>query len=386
MRIAVVVPRYGAQIVGGAERHGAELAIELAREGHDVEICTSDAGPSRSSDRYACGVEQQGAVTVRRFAHRDRSSGIRDLDFLIQSGAQIGIDESEYWITARNDVPELQTYLADERFDVIIAIPLLAASTLRAIRSGGRVVVIPCLHDEPAAWIPIVRNMMASARGYLYNTDAEARLGIREFGRVHDSAIGGMGFRTPNDADRPDYSSTAGSPVGDGAPYVVYVGRWDSGKGLGGLASVVCDLRSNGVEISSVFVGAGPDAPRVRRGVVLAGQLDETAKQGVIGNALALCQPSQRESLSIVTMEAWLSGVPVITSSWSEVVRDHVTLSRGGLHYATLAGLRRSIALLLGDPVLRASMASAGRDYVLSSYSWESVMQRVGRALERFTT
>src|SRR6516165_7457506 len=67
-RLAVVVPRYGPDVVGGAESVVRELAEGLAERGHAVDVLTSFARDHTTwHNEYPEGAEVVDGVTVRRF-------------------------------------------------------------------------------------------------------------------------------------------------------------------------------------------------------------------------------------------------------------------------------------------------------------------------------
>ena len=68
MRIAMVVQRYGMEIVGGAERLCRGVAEGLAERGHEIEVLTSCARSYVTwANAYPEGVESLNGVMVRRF-------------------------------------------------------------------------------------------------------------------------------------------------------------------------------------------------------------------------------------------------------------------------------------------------------------------------------
>ena len=77
LRLALVVPRFGESVAGGAELHGRWLAERLAARGHSVDIFTTCALDWRTwRNELEPGVEQWGALTVNRFPINDRDLGI----------------------------------------------------------------------------------------------------------------------------------------------------------------------------------------------------------------------------------------------------------------------------------------------------------------------
>ena len=67
------------------------------------------------------------------------------------------------------------------------------------------------------------------------------------------------------------------------------------------------------------------------------------------------------------------SGVPVLANARSEVLRDHVRASRGGLYYDGPAEYAAALEYLLDRPELRARMGRNGRRYVAENYAWPRV-------------
>ena len=66
--IGFVPPRYGSEVVGGAEAVMAEAAHGLAKRGHKVEIITTCAIDHYTwRNEYSPGLDMSGEVPVRRF-------------------------------------------------------------------------------------------------------------------------------------------------------------------------------------------------------------------------------------------------------------------------------------------------------------------------------
>ena len=118
------------------------------------------------------------------------------------------------------------------------------------------------------------------------------------------------------------------------------------------------------VEHVLALAGERPDAPALvlmgrggyrppasaRGRVVELGYVDDEAKRAVYAGALALVNPSEMESLSLVLMEAWLEGTPAIVAAGSEVMADHVARSGGGMTFASYGDFRAAVARLLDEP------------------------------------
>jgi glycosyltransferase involved in cell wall biosynthesis len=116
------------------------------------------------------------------------------------------------------------------------------------------------------------------------------------------------------------------------------------------------------------------------------GFVSEEERRAAYAEALAVVNPSQLESLSLVLMEAWLEGTPCIVAAESEVMRAHCERSGGGFTFDSYEGFREAVDRLCADNALRASMGAAGREYVLEKYGWPKVRERFRDAVEEMVS
>ena len=230
---------------------------------------------------------------------------------------------------------------------------------------------MPCLHDEPYARLETVRRMLTSVRGCLFNAPAEERL-ARRLATVREGGVVGMGFDPP--AGEPAVRFAEPRGVG---PYVLYAGRIEEGKRVDVLVDYALrHARESAAAPKLVLIGSGTYSPPedAAEVVVHAGLLGEEEQRAAYAEAIALVNPSELESLSIVLMEAWLEGTPALVADGSEVMREHAAASES---------YRDGLQRLLDDPGLARRMGEAGRAYVLDSYGWTAVRQRLSEALDR---
>ena len=68
-------------------------------------------------------------------------------------------------------------------------------------------------------------------------------------------------------------------------------------------------------------------------GVRVLGRVSEQEKWDGLAGALAAVVPSPRESLSLLALEAFAVGTPVLGNAASPVVRGHVERSRAGVTF-----------------------------------------------------
>jgi glycosyltransferase involved in cell wall biosynthesis len=93
--------------------------------------------------------------------------------------------------------------------------------------------------------------------------------------------------------------------------------------------------------------------------------------------------PSRHESLSMVVLEAWMMGRPVLVNGDCEVLRGQVLRADGGLYYRRYEEFAAAMDLLLSEPALADRLGEQGRRYFEANYSWERIMEKYERLLSR---
>ena len=385
MRILLTVPRFGGGIVGGAERLALEIATCAVGEDDDLEVATTCAVDHHTwANALPPGVDRVAGLTVRRFP-----VGARDVARHQELRARLALqgrlryaDELELMGT---DVwsAELQTFLEREgnAYDLLLFTPYLFGTTFWGAQAWPeRSALIPCLHDEPHAYLRCMRQVIESCAGCLFNSAAEERLARRLY-RVRGGGVVGLGF---DHADRPE----ARSPSAPASDYFIYAGRLEEAKRVDVAVEYVERFaHDEGRDVKLVLIGSGPyTPPRSARTVVPLGWVSEDEKRSLMAGAVALVHPSELESLSIVLMEAWLMATPAIVAHGSEVMRDHCAASGGGLTFAHYDDFAEAAVILLDNPDRRDLMGASGREYVLSTSSWEAVRDRFRAVTHKLVT
>lgn len=389
-RLGFVVPRYGEEIVGGAETLARSFAEHLPPERFEVEVLTTCAVDHHTwKNVLPSGVERRGEVTVRRFPVSDRDvERFASVQSLLSDGLPIDLEEELAWAAESVNSDELYAHLAAEArsFDALLFLPYLFGTTLVGAQvAPERSILIPCLHDEGYAYTRVVRNLFRSVRGVLFNSAPERALARRLFDVAADAPVVGLGFdapRTPTDGGR-----SLRDLHGIDGDYLLYFGRKEGGKNLPLLLESFSRCEGAGKELFLVVAGDGSIDPAVRpRGVVDLPRLDEEEKRAACAGALALCQPSTNESFSIVLMEAWLEATPVLVNGRCAVTRDHVSESNGGLYFEDADEFAAEVDWLRQHREEAAEMGRNGRAFVLETYSWPTVLGRFENALGKWAT
>lgn len=393
--IAFVVPRYGPDIVGGAETLCRSLAEDLTTHGTTVDVLTTCATDHFTwQDSLQAGEYEIGGVRVRRFpvGARDQQRFL-GLHTAIDRGASLPYDQQAEWMM--NSVWSPGVVEASAEYRWLIALPYLFGTTFwTTMAFPERTVIIPCLHDEPHARQAVVLDMLVSARGVMLNAYGEGLLlnrllaGHRGGVRLQTApALVGGGF-TPEPIPTPAEVGTF--LEGHAAPsgYLLYAGRRERAKGVGDLYDAYRRYRAATDDPRPLaLMGSGDLAPPrdIADGIIDFGFVPSEERRLAYAGALALVHPSRLESFGLVLFEAWLAGTPVVVNSDSDVLRAHCEQSAGGLWFSDPDEFVECIATLDGDASLRNSLARAGRAYTLERFGWEPVRQRFIKAIESWS-
>ena len=252
-RIAFVTPRYGDNVVGGSEAVVREAAHGLTERGYDVEVLTTCAVDHYTwASELEPGTTVDRGVTVRRFQtvlsrHPGRWTRMQER---LLAGELLDEAEELVWINGRFRVPDLYLYLAGhaEEYAAIIFSPYLFWSTLYCTAiAPERTILMPCLHDEPYAYLRSVAAALASSAAVWFLSEPEHQLGHRlapvaarhaVIGAAVDvpAAYDPEGFRDRHDLTR---------------PFVLYAGRREGGR-AGRSWSVVSGWPRSGIACRSI--------------------------------------------------------------------------------------------------------------------------------------
>lgn len=385
--IAFVAPRFSeGSTVGGAETLLRNLAACLADTGVRVTFLTTCARNHFTwANEAPAGSRRCGKLDVHFFpVDEDRDlAAFLDAQNCISRGHEVSDDMALTWLRNNVNSSSLCTHLREhaDAYDRIVMGPYLFGLIYHAAQvAPEKTLLVPCLHDEPFAYLGPFREMFRSVRGILFNTEPEREL-AREIFALDDSktSVVGMGlddFRANADAS-PARARLKG-------PYLLFCGRREPLKGTPLLLDYVDTFRARtGRDIKLAFTGSGDMEIPVSLAphVCDLGFVSEQEKYDTMAGALAFCHPSTLESFGIVCLEAWLARTPCLVHAGSAVLRYQCRKSNGGLWFRCYAEFEEALMLLLDHPELRDRMVAAGRSYVLDTYSWDAVRPRLVRSL-----
>lgn len=385
-RLAFVPPRYGAEVVGGAESVLSNSAHGLSERGWDVEIITTCARDHFTwANEYAPGTSEVDGVTVRRFPTvLSTSRSERALyEQAIHSGSTLTITEQQRWMNDDLRVPELFHHLLDhsDDYDAILFAPYLFwTSFVGSQVAPEKTILMPCLHDEPYAQLDLFRPMFSGARGIWFLSEPEHQIAHSIFS-LPKHAVTGAAVEVPSSYDPDGFRSRHGITE----PFVYYAGRREGAKGWD---RVLNTFATSGVSDDLLLVTSGAVDFTVPAGldgrVVDLGFLPTDERNNAFAAAAAYLQPSHLESFSLTVMEAWLAGTPVLGNGRGAVVRHHVETSGAGLLFDDDIELEQCLRFVADHPAAAKLLAQPGRDYVLERYTREVVLDRMDGLLEEW--
>jgi glycosyltransferase involved in cell wall biosynthesis len=398
-KIAFIVQRYGLEVNGGAE-YLCRLLAERLTDRYEVEVLTSCAVEYVTwANAYPAGTHVLNGVRVRRFPVAQERQEVlfvettRRLQKWMRPEERRGLARlkswgrylsgkvqrySDEWARAQGPyVPELIGYLRAHQaeYTALIFFTYLYYPTIEGLKVAPRKsILVPTAHDEPPIYLPVFRRLFSRPRAIFYNMPSEKRFVEAQFGNasVYSDFLG-VGI------DLPAETAAPAAPV-PAEPYLLYVGRIDPAKGCDVLFDYFIRYqRAHPGAFRLVLVGQAfmpiPEHPAIE----YRGFVDEATKVALLRAARALVMPSPYESLSMVTLESFACGVPVVANGQCEVLRDHLETSRAGFLYTDADRFADALhQVRTADPAL---LAERGRQYVRERYTWAGVLARFTKGI-----
>lgn len=386
MRAAFVIPWYGPDIPGGAEAVARRTAEKMVQHGLPVEVlttCVRDFYADWSLNHHQAGLSEINRVPVRRFPVRPRDKLAFDaINAALMTGKAIGREDERTFMREMIRSPELETYLRDHCNEYLyLFIPYMFGTTYWGIQvCPERSYVIPCLHDESYARMELLAEPLRRVRGLICHSRPEMALAQQLYGLGREQLILlGEGVDTEPEANGDRFCTKYGID----RPFILYAGRKDAGKNIPLLIQYFRQFRRANRELQLVFIGGGdmPPGTSLDDGIRHLGFLPAQDKWDAYAAASVLCQPSTRESFSLVMMEAWVTGTPVLVHGDCAVTSDFCRQSNGGLYFANYEEFALILELLLSRPALAAALGRNGREYVRAKFNWDHIIRRYAELL-----
>jgi glycogen synthase len=368
---------------GGVERHVAEVARRLGPRGETVDVYASDLRREYPWERLPPTVPREERFDWGRLHRLPVTSlpGPLHYPFFRGLGAALGRD--------RPEIVHVHTYGTHQvavarRFGRRTGTPFVLTAHFHpiwSIEGGWLRHRIRGLYDRRLA-APIVR----SAARVIVQTREEERL-LRSLGfPLPPVVIVPPGYTPLPDPDAPGaFARTYHIP----GPYVLFVGRLASNKGLPTLVDAFAPLARAHADATLVVAGAdGGMRPALEAQVARAGLADRVRFLGHVDDerlladayrgARALVLPSEYEAFGLVLLEALAQGTPVIASRVGGIP-EFVEEGRAGLlcPVGDTVAFAAALERLWSDEAFARALGAYGRDHVVPNYTWDGLVDRL---------
>jgi len=360
VKIAMVSP-YDFTWPGGVTAHVTQLARELGRSGHQVQVLAPHS-PSRESQDADLHVPLGRSVPL-------------------PSGGSIARVSLSWWL-----YPKVRALLRKEQFDIIHLHEPMAPILPLCVLEFSDSVNVGTFHASYARQHlyrithPIIKRWQQRLHGNIAVSPAARRYVNNTFPGDYEIIPNGIDFKhfSTNVAPMPQYQ--------DGKINILFVGRLEKRKGLRYLLEAYGKLKWDLPNIRLIVVGPGnPDKESYR--VMSSQNLQDVEFVGLVSyddlpryyaSADIFCSPATgAESFGIVLLEAMSAGKPVVASD-IEGFRGVMTHGEQGLLVPKKDSnaLAEALGMLARDPELRRKLGGNG-NRLAEEYRWEVVAGRV---------
>ena len=385
MKLAVVVQRYGADINGGAELHARYIAERLAKHA-SVEVLTTCARDYVTwKNELPPGDDTVNGLPVRRFAVRRPRNPVEfgRLSNTVFHHTHSLSDELRWLDSEGPTSPDLIRHVerVAAEFDYFVFFSYRYYHAWHGARAvAGKAVIVPTAERDPAIGLGIFSPVLRGARALMYNSFEERELIQHVSRREGPGVVVGVGSEIPERTEPWRFRKKFGVK----RPFAIYIGRIDENKGCAELFSHFerySFMYPRGLDL--VLIGANllpiPKHPRIRH----LGYLSDEDKFDALSAADLLIMPSRFESLSMVALEAWALGKPVLASGHCDVLRGQVVRSNAGLYYETFEEFAEALYLLEATGPLAAPLGRNGREFFRRHYAWPVIERKYLDMFER---
>ena len=384
MKLAVVVQRYGADINGGAELHARYIAERLAPR-HDLEVVTTCAADYVTwRNELPAGTERINGVAVRRFPvsrPRDPREFGRWSQRVFEHPHSIA-DELAWLESEGPASPALVDYVCRASLDYVLLFSYRYYHAWHiARRIPEKAVLVPTAERDEAIALTIFASVFRGVRAVMYNSHEERAMIHAATGNQDvPGVVVGVGSEVP---ERREPSRFRRRFKMD-RPFAVYIGRIDRNKGCAELFEYFQRYAATfpkGLDL--VLIGSAqmpiPSHPRMHH----LGFLGDEDKFDALAAADVLIMPSYFESLSMVALEAWAVGRPVLANGRCEVLKGQCLRSNGGLFYENYEEFAEALYALESNGPLHRRLGQNGRDFFMRHYAWPVIERKYADMLER---
>ena len=383
-KIAFVVPWYGDKIPGGAETELRGLIKDLQKNKIELEVlttCVEKFVSDWNKNYYEPGDYVEDRIKIKRFKVRKRDTKKFDkINFKLMNNQKITTEEEQKFFEEMVRSVDLENYIEKnmDDYSLFCFIPYMFGTTYYGVKkSKKKAVIIPCLHDESYAYMETIKEIFNISSASIFHAKPEQELAKRLYGmeNVKTPVLGeGLDFNIPDKLEGVKEKYNLKNP------YILYAGRKDEGKNVHLLLKYfsIFKEKNASIDLDLVLIGGGEiQIPKnIKENVHDLGFVSIDDKYRAYANSLTLIQPSINESFSIVIMESWAVGTPVIVNDKCEVTKNFAIESNGGLYFNNYFEFEEILKFYINNPNIANKMGQNGKEYVFKNFDREIVTKK----------
>ena len=376
-KVAFVVQRCGREVNGGSEALCLQVAQHMIKY-WDAEILTTCAKDNYMTweNQYPPGVECVNGIRINRFSvdrPRDVDKFNRMSDMIRSRLPDVSLADQENWMRAQGPMSsDLINFIRDRKddYDAFFFFTYLYATSyfgLPIVRE--KAFLVPAGHDEWPIYLSMWDDFFLKPKGFMFLTLEEKSFLQSRFPTAGlEGPISGIGVEMLRSCDSDRFVRNHGI----NAPFLLYMGRIDPSKGCDELFGFFKTLKKrSSSNIKLVLLGKpAMDIPE-HSDIISLGYVDEQTKFDALAACAWLVNPSPYESLSIVLLEAWSVGTPVLVTGKADVLVGQCRRSNGGLWYRDFEEF--SHIILNTEKKIGEILGKQGGEFVVDNYSWRNI-------------
>ena len=389
MKVAIVVQRYGADINGGAEQHARYIAEHLAAH-VQVEVLTTCAHRDYISwkNELPEGKDMVHGIPVHRFKVAVERDPVQFAKWSQKVFTQKhSLRDELAWLDAEGPTsPALIDYIRahEADYDFFIFFSFRYHHSFHGCRAvASKAILVPTAERDGALGLGIYPPVFRGIRALMYNSYEERALiqGVAGNDAVPGVVVG-VGSEIPERSNAGRFRQKFN--LRD--RFAIYVGRIDENKGCVELFDFFEHYSASLVDgMHLVLIGTAhvpiPKHPRIHH----LGFVDDQDKYDAMAAAEVLIMPSYLESLSMVALEAWAMGKPVLANAKCDVLQGQCLRSNAGLFYANYPEFAETLGAIDTTPSLQAALGRNGRTFFERHYAWPVIVRKYVDMLQQLS-
>ncbi|MEP6783295.1 MAG: glycosyltransferase, partial [Acidobacteriota bacterium] len=251
----------------------------------------------------------------------------------------------------------------------------------RAVAS--KAILVPTAERDSALGLGIYPPIFRGVRAFMYNSYEERALIQTVSGNQSvPGVVVGVGSEIPERSNGGRFRQKF--EMRD--RFAIYVGRIDENKGCVELFEFFEHYSAGLADgMHLVLIGTAhvpiPKHPRIHH----LGFLEDQDKYDAMAAAELLIMPSYLESLSMVALEAWAMGKPVLANAKCDVLQGQCLRSNAGLFYANYPEFAETMGAIDTTPSLQAALGRNGRAFFEKHYSWPVIEKKYVDMLQQLS-